>query len=270
MSATARVCKHSQVQHIRKFLAYAKRTVNEAWIFPPLNAYRYLVALALYSKCLTVAEAILVLLDAGFADEAFGLTRTLVDISFTLHYISNKDTEERAQLFYQFHRKDVGEWAKMLREYWPQLIPGVDAAAVDSSVLRKYPRPHSWSGKALSDMAMEPSTTENDPATGQPFVHNLGYRLIFRWTSHYVHPTILALRNHIVKPGHDNFIVHSGRGQDLSDLASFLTASTVAVVMIAFYRTMDLPQPARLSKWAGVLVEHLANRHEHKRSQAER
>lgn len=46
---------------------------------PKLNAYRYTLALALYSKRLTVAEATMSLLDAGFTDEAFGMTRTLVD-----------------------------------------------------------------------------------------------------------------------------------------------------------------------------------------------
>jgi hypothetical protein len=57
--------------------------VNEAWIYPPVNGYRYMVALALYSKCLTVAEAIMVLVDAGFSDEAFGMTRT--EQNFTIY-----------------------------------------------------------------------------------------------------------------------------------------------------------------------------------------
>jgi Family of unknown function (DUF5677) len=46
-----------------------------------------MVALALYSKCITVAEATIALLAAGFSDEAFGMTRTLVDIYITLRYI---------------------------------------------------------------------------------------------------------------------------------------------------------------------------------------
>jgi hypothetical protein len=48
-----------------------------------------MVALALYSKCITVAEATIALLAAGFSDEAFGMTRTLVGIYIyiTLRYI---------------------------------------------------------------------------------------------------------------------------------------------------------------------------------------
>jgi len=47
--------------------------------------YRYLAALALYSKCLTVAGAIITLLEADFSDEGFGMTRTLMDVFITLH-----------------------------------------------------------------------------------------------------------------------------------------------------------------------------------------
>src|SRR5215469_6879697 len=94
-----RACKISDVQHARKYVTFVKEQLNAVRYYPPLNAYRYTVALALYSKALTVAEATLVLLDADFGDEAFGLTRTLVDIYFTMRYIANQDTEERAELF---------------------------------------------------------------------------------------------------------------------------------------------------------------------------
>lgn len=74
---------------------------------PPAYGYQYLVALALYSKCLTVAEATLVLLEAGFSDEAFGMTRALVDIFLTLRYIANKDTDARAKRYAHFAAKSA-------------------------------------------------------------------------------------------------------------------------------------------------------------------
>jgi hypothetical protein len=43
--------------------------LNETRYYPPLNAYRYSIALALYSKCITVAEATIALVDAGFSDD---------------------------------------------------------------------------------------------------------------------------------------------------------------------------------------------------------
>ncbi len=265
MGNSIRVCKRSEVQHIRKFLAYAKRQLNDACIYPPLNSYRCLVALALYSKCLTVAEATLILIESGFSDEAFGMTRTIIDISFTMHYLANKDSEERAKLFYQFHAKNVKDITSVVQAYWPQLLHR-DAASWQPSVdLAKYRRPHSWSGKPLKDMALEPHTGELDPKTGKPLVNDLGYRLIFQWTSHYVHPTIICLRNHIVKPGHDPFVVRSGHGQNMSHLTAFFLTSHLAHTIVALYRCMDDPQPKRLSKWVTALLTHIGELHQEKR-----
>lgn len=142
MSApTNRPCKHSETEHLRKFLNYAKRLVNDACIYPPITAHRYLVALALYSKCLTVAEATLVLINAGFGDEAFGMTRTLIDIYFTLRYIANKDTDNRARLYWEFFAKDRENWTDIIKNYFPQLSPSPNP--ITARIAANYPSPHS-------------------------------------------------------------------------------------------------------------------------------
>jgi hypothetical protein len=264
MGNSIRVCKRSEVQHIRKFLDYAKQQLNDACIYPPLNSYRYLIALALYSKCLTVAEATLVLVESGFGDEAFGMTRTMVDISFTMRYLANKDSEGRAKLFYEFHAKNVKDITSVVKAYWPELLHGNAASRQTSVDLANYPRAHSWSGKPIKDMALEPHTAELDPKTGKPIVNDVGYRLIYQWTSHYVHPTIICLRNHTVNPGHDPFVVRSGRGQDMSHLATFFVASHLAHTIVTLYRCMDDPQPEHLSKWVKALT-HVGDRHQEKR-----
>ena len=45
MNQPLRQCQRSEVEEVRRFVAYAKLRVNEAWIYPPVNGYRYLVAL---------------------------------------------------------------------------------------------------------------------------------------------------------------------------------------------------------------------------------
>jgi hypothetical protein len=222
-----------------------------------------MVALGLYSKCITVAEAIIALLDSGFSDEAFGMTRTLVDIFITLHYIANKDTDERAQRYYEFSAKDIEVWSeKIIPDYWPKMMQPLDNRT--KTVAITYPSPHQWSGKTTKDMALEPDTVEVDPATGKPTVHDFAYRVIYRWTSHYVHPTIVALENHLVQAGRDNFIVHNGRERDMSHLTAFNIASYVSITMVCFYRCMGDPQPERVGTWAGALMKHLARRHNKK------
>jgi hypothetical protein len=259
MSTSIRKCNRSELDHVRKFVAYAKLRVNQAWYYPPLNAYRYTVALALYSKCLTVAEATMSLIDAGFSDEAFGMTRTLVDIFITLHYIANQNTEERAQLYYRFIAKGIQGWSDLVKVYWPQLTQPVSTRIMNEAA--QYPNPHSWSGKTTKEMALEPDTIETDPATGKATVHDFAYKVIYRWTSHFVHPTVLALKNHIVKPGHDNFVVRIGGEEDLTHIAIFNIASYVSMSMVTFYRCMGDAQPERVGTWSGALMKHLARRH---------
>ncbi len=223
-------CKRSDIEHVRKFVEFAKATLNDAWYYPPSGGHRYMVALALYSKCITVAEATIVLIDAGFTDEAFGLTRTLIDIFITLHYIANHDTDSRARLYYQYFAKDISEWGKIIADYWPQQAHTLNPRTLKAAA--NYPHPHRWSGKPTSQIALEPDTVEVDPAD-----------------------------NHIVQAGHDNFVVRSGHAKDMRNMAVFNIAAYLCNTMVCFYRCMGDPQPSRLGTWAGALVAHLAHRH---------
>ena len=258
MSNQSRICKRSEVEHIRAFLNYAKQSLNDAWYFPPSYGYQYSVALALYSKSLTVAGATLVLLEAGFSDEAFGMTRTLVDIFLTLRYITNKDTDARAKRYAEFAAKSGAVWAEVVKIYWPNKVQPVVPERTQR-VAATFPNPHSWSGKTVKDMAWEPDTVEVDD-DGKPVVHDVAYRIAYRWTSRYVHPTVDSLRNHLVQAGRDNFTVRSRNVQDMTHMAAFNVACYVANTMITFYRCMGDPQPSRVAKWAKGLIQHLARR----------
>ena len=260
MTTPIAACRRSEVEHVRKFVAYAKLRLNETRYYPPVNSYRYMVALALYSKGITVAEATLALLDAGFSDEAFGLTRTLVDIFITLRYIANRDTDDRAKRYALFASKESAEWAKVAMDFWPGNAYPLDEDTKGRAAT--YPSPHKWSGMHVKDMALEPDTVEIDPKTGKPAVHDFAYRIIYRYTSLYVHPTIGALWNHLVHAGKDNFTVRSNNMNDMEYMAAFNLACYTVNTMITFYRCMGDAQPERLAAWGGALVKHLARRHQ--------
>jgi len=250
------------MEHVRAFVAYAKQVLNKKGYYPPRGDYKTTVALALYSKCITVAEATLLLVDADFGDEAFGMTRTLLDIFFTLRYITNQDTDNRARMFWRFLAKDIEGWGIAIKQFWPHNVQ--HARSIPAHVLSAaatYKSPHRWSGRPIVDMALEPDTVEIDPATGRPLVYDFAYRVIYRWTSHYVHPTIAALENHIVQAGRDVFAVRTGNLKDMRPLATYNVGCYVAHTMVYFYRCMGDPQPARLGTWGNALVKHLTYRH---------
>lgn len=77
------------------------------------------VLLALLSKSLTVARAVCSLVETGFAAEAFGLTRTLVELYLTVHYITNKDTESRAKTYVEYFARVHAGWGEINAKYYP-------------------------------------------------------------------------------------------------------------------------------------------------------
>ncbi len=82
-----------------------ERFIDSSEFIPATATYRGIVVLSLISKALTVSRAVCALVESGFPEEAFGLTRTLIDIYFTVRYISNQDTNPLGEVRYVFHEK---------------------------------------------------------------------------------------------------------------------------------------------------------------------
>src|SRR5260370_28688150 len=83
------------------------------------NVYRSMVFLPLFSKGWTVGGAICVILENGFPAEAFGMSRTLVDIYLYVRYMSNKDSEARITTYVQYWARVHKEWGNILAKHYP-------------------------------------------------------------------------------------------------------------------------------------------------------
>lgn len=70
------------------------------------------VAAELTTKAMSIGRAVVTLLDAGFDDEAYGLSRSIVECALTLRYITadNNHLGERTMQFARQGKKD--------REFW--------------------------------------------------------------------------------------------------------------------------------------------------------
>ncbi len=182
---------------LRRLLSrYVDFVDGKGWY--PRKLYLDHVLLALMSKSLTTAQSVLCLIDNGFWDEAFASSRTLIDISYSVRFIANKDSEKRAQRFAEYYGKDREQWMKVISDYFPSLTyeTSPDHARL-MGFATKFASPYSWSGVTIRDMVSEPDSFETDKA-GKPIDCVFSYRTVYRWTSHYVHPTIVALDDHIV------------------------------------------------------------------------
>src|SRR5437879_26405 len=95
--------KHSL--DMKRIISKIQRFFDEVQLHPRSHLYLDKVVLAHVSKGLKVAQAVMVLVDAGIPEEAFGLSRTLVEVAFNLRFITNKYSERRAQRFVHYYAR---------------------------------------------------------------------------------------------------------------------------------------------------------------------
>ncbi len=106
-------------RQVRTQIKRLERYINNLQMIPASRFYRSKVILPLFSKALTVGRAICVLVDKGFPAEAFGMSRTLVDMYFCVRYMSNKDTEARITTYVEYWARVHEEWGKIITKHFP-------------------------------------------------------------------------------------------------------------------------------------------------------
>lgn len=179
----------TQIQRLERF-------INDWKMIPATAVRRNRVFLALISKALTVGRAVCVLAKTGFGAEAFGLSRTLVDIYFSVRYMSNKDTEARVDTYADYEARVHKEWVRIYTKYYPAAALKYPPPSQPEimKLAEKYPSKHQWSGLGAQAkfMALEPDSFETNDL-GQPITSEFDYEAQYFWTSHFVHVTVKAL-----------------------------------------------------------------------------
>ena len=84
---------------VKRALRTIRSFADEKSYYPRAHLFADKVALGLLSKGITVAESVLLLVESGFPEEAFGLSRTLLEVALNLRFIANRDSERRAKRF---------------------------------------------------------------------------------------------------------------------------------------------------------------------------
>jgi hypothetical protein len=227
-----------------------ERYIDDAAFVPATQEHRGQIILALFSKALTVGRAVCALVRAGFGEEAFGMTRTLFDIYFDVRFISNRDTEPRAEKFAMFFTKDITGWRKIIPKYYPLIaMPETDETKEILQIAENYSNPHDWSGEPhkTRSLAEEPDTYEFD-STGKPTTALFDYEVFYKFTSHFVHATVCALESHITERG-DTFKIRA-RWNPYSirkgRLALFNVLAMTSKIFICGFRALNYDQPDEL------------------------
>ncbi len=186
------------------------------------------------------------LVDAGFYGEAFGLSRTLIDIFLTVRYISNKDTERRAKECVEYIAKTQEELIRLSHKHFPTKADHPKLGEKFSELAKAYKSAHRWTGARIREMALGPDSYEVD-SLGSPTVHDFDYEFVYWQTSQFVHATILSAVEHATPQG-EPFHVRARINEDAirGDEALFNVLAFVSKTFVSGYRGLNSDQPAEI------------------------
>jgi hypothetical protein len=111
----------SQVSLVRAYVAKLEKIVFALEFFPR-DANKVLIdsmALQTISKSFALTRAALLLIERGFPDEAYGLSRSLVECNVGLRYITaDPDQQEvRTKDFMYFDQTEQNYWLDQARQH---------------------------------------------------------------------------------------------------------------------------------------------------------
>ena len=250
---------NSTCESLSKQIDAIERWFNDQRIYPRdlPNLYVDKAPLALVAKCISVARAVCCLVRDGFHAEAFGLTRTQVEIAFACRYFACGDSVQRTREYVEYFGKDRETWTKMMQKHHPDLTPVFSADHNQLLSLGKnYRNPSRWAAKTLAEMSRE--TNAIDVHDGTPLTWEYHYDMIYRWTSHYVHATVVAL-NAKVWPEASPFEIRKSAEENLGRMALYNAYAFLVYSSEFTCRVLGIDFPNEYVRGVETLVETAAH-----------
>src|SRR6202051_52318 len=225
------------LRHVKRL----ERHVNQLKMMPATRLLRSAVTLPLLSKALTVSRAICALIDAGFPAEAFAMSRTLLEIFFSVRYITNKDTEKRARKYVKYDARVRAEWMNIIQKHFPKTAGKL--GPLDADVLKtakEFKSKAHWTGEGgqARMMAIEEDALELDEH-GKGIKSEFDYDGLYFWTSQYVHATVAGIRAHSCAPG-EVFKVRARNWEDKGCARDALFINAVTLCKLFVYACRSL------------------------------
>lgn len=192
-----------EIEKVRGYISTVEAEINQMSIVPrsvdemPFES----VALAALSKIVALAKASLALLEADYPDEAYGLSRSLVECATNLRYLTEepKLRDQRTQDFTHYALADKSYWLHHAFEQFAGR-PEEDeirkyAASIGINPETKAANRH-WSGVNgfVWTTALGAHPLDN-PATSKPS-KRMSYAVDYHQTSSFVHCAQPALDNY--------------------------------------------------------------------------
>jgi hypothetical protein len=172
------------------FIDIVGSSVEALRIYPRLNAYVDRVLLTILLRCVRTARGVCTIAKQGLGDEAFIVSRTVLELCLNAYFISNTDCEARAKRFLEYFGKDREHLTKLIDLYQPSAAGSYSPDHEDLMAMAvQFKNAHKWTDKGLAEMAREPiQWADNDPVPPTKY----WYDVIYRFLSHECHGTCVA------------------------------------------------------------------------------
>lgn len=221
------------------------------------------VVLALVSKSVRVSDAVMRLVADGYSDEAFGLSRTLIETALNLRYITNRSSDYRVQRFIAFSARWKLELARRYIAQHPEQKLRLSTLVRQYSLLqkmaRRFPkyggswvdtrRPRKGQLRGARRLASEVDRVR-EALPGDASTWRFDYRWIYFWTSEYVHATATSLGSHTTEDWREPFKIHAapGYGGDTAGMATLNVATYLSRVLARALHVLGREFPQSLSQ----------------------
>jgi hypothetical protein len=205
--AKSRKERASELQKIRVYLRNAEQEINALKIVPRV-ARKFpfdIVGLATLSKSFALAKACLKLLASGHPDEAYGLSRSLVECATNLRYLTSdfSELDKRTHDFVNFALADKAFWYHHALEAakTPKVKAELRSYAEQMKITdnAKLARQH-WSGLGAFVWTV---TLSDHPLDGSSTVdfRKKAHAVDYYQTSSFVHCSLPAIDNYFTDDG---------------------------------------------------------------------
>src|SRR5579872_518856 len=154
---------------------------------------------ALLRHACGTTRAISSLAKGGYGSGALALSRSVADVMITVRWITNKETEKRAEQFLVFDSKQRERIIELLEKHYPLVdltrFRGNERHERQASMFKKWGN----FGVTTRDMALEDEVLE--PESDNQRRTEWTYDVSFFTASNHLHPTSLGIRHHCFWPG---------------------------------------------------------------------
>jgi Family of unknown function (DUF5677) len=255
------------VRSVRNYVSKLEKIVSGAEIYPR-NANRVAfdsMALQTISKGFALARAVLLLIEKGFPDEAYGLSRSLVELCAGLRYITAipDKQEERTKEFVYFDETEQNYWLGQVRAHIsdPALLQEIESSQLAKELDAKKLDPKDafrhWSSYERGFIPQVMKLDHPLDGTTNPLrQRNMAYAADYHGTSAYVHCSQRGLNNYF----HDPAWVYgvdkrrSTRVDDTAPKAMFIVCEYLHSIMCYAFFGLNLDRPLEIGKLFGKVI----------------